>query len=292
MHCVLTADLAALMSEHGLAILRTRELIPSEAITQYWTSTRNRFELWHQTLARYRRAEESGDVLQLRQWWKDHAGVLEEILVTEMLTRVIAAIGAGLDDPHEDDEVSPITHAVHLSHLEARNRVQRIMLLGRGNSVHQAIRLNRLRRTVEHWTDLLVGRVAADSMKPAKYGINVHRTEQFASETRAQGFGSLSRTSARLLNVAMHESIRRQTDTQVALPQANQLVASSVLMMLRPDLFDSVGILKSLWLHRLQSGTDHADRVIDELQFPNISHAPTACAMEMLSDDHLGRWYV
>ena len=42
---------------------------------------------------------------------------MEEILVSEMLTRVIAALGAGMDASSEDEEVSPVTHAILLNHL-------------------------------------------------------------------------------------------------------------------------------------------------------------------------------
>ncbi len=94
------------------------------------------------------------------------------------------------------------------------------------------------------------------------------------------------------MNAAMHAALRGKTSEHAALPQANQAVTSSVLMMLRPDRFDSVGTMKSLWMHRLQSGTDHADRVLDELKFPDIELAETAAGVEMVSDENLGRWYV
>ncbi|TWT51261.1 hypothetical protein Pla22_40380 [Rubripirellula amarantea] len=291
MHCTLVADLAALVSQHGPAILCGRDTIPSHAIAQYWSASSNRFELWHQTLARYRRAQQSGETIRLKAWWTEHVTVLEEVLVTEMLTRVVAALAAGLDKKYGIEELSPVTHAVHLNHLEARNRVQQIMLFGRGNSVQDAVRLNRLRQGVERWTDTLIGCLASQHPELARYGMNQDRTRQHAEEYRSSGIGIAQRTTHWLMNSAMNDMLRRRTSKTTALPQANRNVAASVVMMLRPDLFDSVGALKSLWLHRLQSSTHQADRVLEELKQPDIEKAVTADGMDSTSGNFLDRWY-
>ena len=175
MHSVLIADIAALVSQHGPAVLYRGDTVPPEAVTQYWASSRSRFELWHQTMTRYRHAEKSGDAILMRAWWREHSVVLEEVLVSEMLTRVLAALGAGLDSSEKAEEISPVTHAVYLSHLEARNRVQQMLLFGRGNSVQDAVRLNRLRQGVERWTDVLIGRMSVQSPSHICYAIDADR---------------------------------------------------------------------------------------------------------------------
>ncbi len=292
MHSVLLADIAALVSQHGPAILYRREAIPPQAVTKYWASSRTRFDLWHQTLGRYRDAEKSGDSLKLRRWWQANVVVLEEVLVSEILTRVIAALAAGLDDAGETDEVSPVTHAVYLTHLEARNRVQQMMLFGRGNSVQDAVRLNRLRQGVERWTDALIGRMSVQNPDNISYAINHDRATEYMDESRGHGLGAARDTATWLMNAAMHDMLRRRTSNLTALPDANRNVAQSVMLMLRPDLFDSVGALKSLWLHRLQVGTDQTDRVLNELSDKDIDNAETASGIEMTHDSNFERWYM
>lgn len=292
MHSVLIADIAALVSQHGPAVLYRGDTVPPEAVTQYWASSRSRFELWHQTMARYREAEQSGDALLLRAWWREHSVVLEEVLVSEMLTRVIAALGAGLDEPESSDEISPVTHAVFLSHLEARNRVQQMMLYGRGNSVQDAVRLNRLRQGVERWTDALIGRMCVQNPNNVCYAIDQRRAEEHARELRSYGHGPARETASWLMNAAMNDMLRRRTSATPALPEANRGVTQSVLLMLRPDLFDCVGKLKSLWLHRLQIDTDRTDRVLDELSASNLDHAATASGIEMTHEKFFERWYL
>ncbi len=292
MHCVLIADIAALVSQHGPAVLYRRDAIPPEAVTAYWASNRTRFELWHQTMSRYQSAQQSGESMILRNWWREHIVVLEEVLVTEILTRVIAALAAGLDEASDSDEIAPVTHAVHLSHLEARNRVQQMMLFGRGNSVQDAVRLNRLRQGVERWTDALIGRMSVQSPTTIRYAINPRRANVYAEEMRVYGHGPSRDTASWLMNAAMHDMLRQRTSRVAALPEANRNVAQSVLLMLRPDLFDSVGTLKSLWLHRMQIDTDRTNRVLDELNAPDIDDAATATGIEMTHESYFERWYL
>ena len=292
MHCVLTADLAALVSQHGPAILYRHDAIPPEAVTQYWATSRARFELWQRTLARYREAEEAGSSIGLRTWWCDHVAVLEDVLVTDLLTRVIAAMAAGLDEAAGTDEISPVTHAVHLTHLEARNRVQQMMLFGRGNSVQDAVRLNRLRQGVERWIDALIGRMSARTPGTLRYAINIGRATTHAEETRDLGHGAARQTACWVMNAAMHDMLRTRTSETAALPDANKKVAQSVMLMLRPDLFDSVGVLKSLWLHRLELDSERTHRVLDELQAGDLEKAETATGLEVAHDSYFERWYL
>ncbi len=265
MHCVYLADLAAVLSTHGPAILYRRQSISPQAVTQYWTSSRTRLELWHGAIARYQRAEHSGDWVRMRAWWRDHIGVLEEILVSELLTRVVAALAAGLDRNQDDEELSPITHAIFLSHLETRNRVQHLMLFGRGSSVQNAVRLNRLRKGVERWNDALLGRLWSSVPTEIRYAIDADRARNYAEDARCQSCGDAQRTSDWLLAAAMHDTLSRRSSPTVALPQANRQVADSVLLMLRPELFDSVGTMKSLWMHRMQFDCERTNHVLDDL---------------------------
>lgn len=292
MHCILTADLAALISQHGPAIVRAREAVPPSALTDYWASSRSRFDLWHQTMMRYRNAEKSGNLQAMRKWWQEHIVVLEEVLVTELLTRVVAALAAGMELESEAEEISPVTHAVYLTHLEARTRVQQIMLRGRGCSVPDAVRLNRLRHAVERWTDAMIGRMSVDTPRSIRYSIDASKAAEYAKEMRYYGHGPSRNMAALLMNAAMHDTLRRRSSVRTALPESNRAVARSVMLMLRPELFDSVGVLKSLWLHRLQTDTDGADRVLDELIKNDFDEAPRAEGTKAASGNLFQRWYL
>ncbi len=62
------------------------------------------------------------------------------------------------------------------------------------------------------------------------------------------------------------------------------------MLMLRPELFDSVGALKSLWMHRLENSADQTDRMLDELNSPDINEAETSDSLELTSGSYFERW--
>ena len=288
MHCVFSADLAGLISHHGPAITQRGTTIPTNVLTEYWATSRSRFELWHQLLSRYNQYEQAGNTDRLKRWWKEHSIVLEEVLVTEMLTRVVAALACGLEAEAEAKEISPVTQAVQTSHLEVRNRVQQVMLFGRGNSVHDVVRLNRLRQGVERWTDAMVGRMASNCPLMLQFAIDPSRASDYAEETRAYGQGNARNTAAYLMNAAMHDLIRRRTSPIAALPKANRMVAQSVMQMFRPELFDDVGIMKSVWLHRYEKGSESKDQFLKPVKRQETEKTEQPEANEAQFE----RWYI
>lgn len=258
MHCVTLADLAATLSQHGPSLLELRPRIPSETILRYWTASRSRHELWHRAMGRYRDAKNRGSYSDLADWWTEHLVVLEEVLVSELLARVVAAIGsesvssseARTHDSH--DSLAAVTHGVYLSQIEATNRVAQIILESCGARVQDTVRLNRLRYGVERWADWLIGRVSVNHDRSFDYCIDEERAKTFCEEVRESASGSHRDTTTWLMNAAMREMLVRRTSETSALGHANHEVASAALALFRPELFDDHGVPKSLWMHRLQ----------------------------------------
>lgn len=291
MHVVQLAELAAVITHHGPALLYRHSSVPPEAISSYWTASRLRLDLWHQALARFNLAKNSGNHYRMRCWWQDHMGVLEEILTSELLTRVIAAIADGIDRAAQRDEFSPIAQAIYLSHLEARNRVQAAILDRRGCSVGDAVRLNRLRCTIERWIDVLIGQLAGYDLALVRYGIDVERTTSYAKDFDLYGTSPARETIAWLTRASLTDTIRPKLAKHAALPQANRGVADSALMMLRPDMFDSVGTLKSLWMHRIENDSHRTDQLIGEYLRPELDGSPKVNAFDMLDNAALSQWF-
>ncbi len=289
MHCLNLADLAAVLAHHGPSILYRRQQVPTDAVTRYWAACRQRFDLWHHAFGRYHEIAQQGNASHRRTWWETHHALLEEILVSEMLTRVYAAVGAGLDNDAETAEIAPVVHSVHLSQLEARNRVLHLMVYGRGNSIDEAVRLNRLRREVDRWTDVLIGHLASAEPRALDYAICRRRAAAHASEAKHQPGGNLGDTIRWLSAATMRDALMRRLHGTSALPEANRKVAETVMLCLRPDLFDSVGLLKSLWLHRLEAGADQTDRVLSQLSASDLGGADKLKGFEAVRDPQVLR---
>lgn len=253
MHCVQLARIAALIAAQGPSLILMRQAIPSEATVRYWAAARQRFDLWNQGLGRFGDLENAGRTLAIRAWWREHLAMIEEILVSEILTRVMAAIGAGLDaDPTEGD-IEPITQSVFRTHLEARNRVLRLLLFGRGGSVDEALRLNRLRRCAERWTDFLLGPMGKQHPEALRFAHDCGRAKAFGDDAADLQCSRDAAAVNALTMATLDISLSSLSERRPALPQANRQLGQAVLACVRPELFDSHGLLKSSKMQRLQT---------------------------------------
>jgi hypothetical protein len=291
MHAAELLDLASILALHGPSLLYRRELIPPVALQEYWTASRSRFDAWHEWIANHREATAAEPLASLFGSGVPQSGIVEEVLLSEPLTRVYAALGAALDEQRHDEEISPVTHSVYLSHLETRSRVLRLMLDSRRLTLDQAVQLNKLRATAERWCDALLGQLGSEHLEAAhRYGFDPPRVTAFAEDVRQLPAGAARETAAWLTSVAMRDSLLRRSHGRPVFPAANRLVADAVLLSLRPDLFDSVGRCKSLWLHRLEKGAEQADRVLDSLAQADISGASILWGYEAVRGAPFGRW--
>jgi len=245
MHCVALAELASLLAHQAPAIFRLRPSIAADSLTRYWIQSRHRLDQWHHGLAGYTSLENAGRPLAMQEWWNDHVPMLEEIIVSESLTRVFAAIGFGIDLVRNQREVEPVTHSVYLSHLEARNRVLQLLLFGRGGSVTQAMSLNRLRRASERWNDRMLAPIVSIHGNASCYGIDPQRAIAYANEWKEESHAETQTLVAWLSQAAMRATLAARTGTHAALPMANREVSQSIIGCLQQECFDSFGLLKS-----------------------------------------------
>jgi hypothetical protein len=291
MHSVQHVDLAAVLALHGPSLLYQQNLISEEVMQTYWIVSRARFDQWHRRLGMHREFELEKNQQALLDWWRNNPGLADEVLLSEPLTRIFAAIGMALDLATEIEEISPITQSVYVSHLEARKRVLQIIVDDHTMPLGEAVRLNRLRSTLERWTDTLLGYLTVQAGECTfPLGFDQSRIRAFAEEARQLPPGPARETTCWLLSAAMRDAVIRQSREETACPNENREVADSVLMSLRPDLFDSVGILKSLWLHRLERGADQTDRVLKQLALSDLSNADILGSYETVRANQFGRW--
>jgi len=290
MHVLQLADLATILAHHGPAMFARHSPVSRDVAHRYWVASRGRLDLWHQTMARYSQARSSGDPFRMRRWWDEHLPVMEEILTSELLTRVVTALADGIDRRLGRDEFSPIAEAVYWTHLEARNRVQSTMLDRRGCSVRDAVRLNQLRRTLETWIDMLIGQLAGHDDLLVRFGIDPSRTRLHARESMIGSTAGSWPVLAALTRSSLSESLRGKLSPAAALPQANRAVTDSILQMLRPDLFDGYGTLKSVWLQRIETAGCQSDQQIDGVLQPEVEPSDNPLGDELIAAMTMAPW--
>jgi hypothetical protein len=90
------------------------------------------------------------------QWWRSALPLCREVLASEILTRVCAGFWAVFDRQRVSHDAEPLARSIWIGHLEARHSVLNLLASGRGLPPAEAESLDRLRRTAERWSDLLL----------------------------------------------------------------------------------------------------------------------------------------
>lgn len=282
MHCLELARLALWVAAQAPTLARWRPATTADSIIAYWVAARQRFELWNHGLARLVDLEARGRSPAVEAWWDEHTPMVEEILVSETLTRVMAATGAAMDDGLEDWEVEPVTQSIYATHLECRNRVLRLLLTGHGYWGDQAMTLNRLRRGSERWTDFLLAPLVSVCPRAIDFAFDPLRVTAFAaagslgpiapfgplsscgsdhsvisgdsvdSADSVAPWGSAPTTCSPLVATALQLTLGSLCQPRAALPQANWQLVQAVLACWPAELFDSLGVPLSLTAQRIR----------------------------------------
>jgi len=190
--------------------------------------------------------------------------VLEEILVTELLTRVWAAVAAACDSARGRQELDPIAQNVFRSHLDARRRLLAIVAEARAIALPHAVLLNELRRRVERWTDMLLAHVAP-FIDVTPFAPEPARARDFAEDLDHQSTQSDSRLTGEIILASLRASFTDGLENRSPNSDLNRRIASALLGMLPASTDDPASLAKSLWLQRLFTTANEAEGMVEEL---------------------------
>jgi hypothetical protein len=157
---------------------------------------------------------------------------------------------------------------VLIGHVEARHRV--LMLLTReakNIDAKAVVKLNRIRRRSERWTDLLVGR-AGGVREVAEFAVDPRRAQDFADDAPSRRGFEASHLAWPLLLASLRTAFQRELGAVSPNGDLNAAIASGILACFPSDLIDSTGLFRSLWLMRITSAAEDAQVMIEELLAP------------------------
>ena len=266
MHARELIELAALVSAHGPVLLQSDVEISAHGIEQYWTSSKVRLDRWIRSLKSFTQQTNS-DARRGDHEWLEVRGVLEEILTGEILTRVWTAILCAYDRAHGTDDAEPIARSVLIGHIAARHRVLALLSHEANIEAKAAVKLNRIRRRSERWTDLLVGRVGS-VQEVAEFAVDPKRAQDFADDAPSRRGFEASRLAWPLLLASLRTAFQRELGAVSPNGDLNAAIAAGILACFPSELFDSTGLFRSLWLMRITSAAEDAQVMIEELLAP------------------------
>jgi hypothetical protein len=267
MHSRELAELAALVAIHSPALLAGQEQIPEQCIQQYWTASKCRLERWSRLLRKLHAATTEPQLPATLAWPRVRP-VAEEILTSELLTRVWTAMAVAYDAALGCDELTPVARNIFTGHLDARNKLLTLMADGRVIALPEGVKLNHLRRRCERWTDMLLAHLSR-YIDIREFACDIERARDFAEDldydSHAESVHAEHRLTCQLVLASLRASFAEGLDDGSPNADVNRRIGSAVLAAFRDEIADSTGLVKSAWLERISRTASDAEGMIEEL---------------------------
>jgi len=273
MHVRDLAELAALLALHSPSIVHGAGRIPHETSEQYWSASKCRLDRWTRLLRQLTQAAIQPQLAQPQLpatlSWPRIQPVLEEILISELLTRLWTAVAAAHDQAHGTDDLEPVARNVFASHLDARRRLLTVIAEGRVITSSQATSLDQLRRRVERWTDMLLAHLAG-MININEFAFDSGRARDFAEDldqqsTSAQSSNAEDDVTGQLMLLSLRASFANDLADRAPNSDLNRRIASALLGAFQDPTDDPTGIVKSLWLERLTRTALETEDMVEQL---------------------------
>jgi len=264
MHARDLIDLAAVVAAHGPVLLRVARSIPAEAIESYWVASKCRQDRWARSLAKLTASYSSPDAKEGHAGRCPFRGVLEEILASEVLTRVWSAATCAYDWARGTELIEPVARSVLIGHMEARHRVLTLLVGRAGLTAENALQLNALRRRTERWTDVLVGYLARE-YDVSQFAVDPERARGFAQDLEDQRREPGARFGWPLVLGSLRAAFQEALAAESPNPDLNATIAASILACFPAEVFDGTGLVQSAWLLRISRIAGEAEGMLEEL---------------------------
>ncbi len=255
---------ASLWGYHGAMLAETRQALRIESVQAYWVSNRVRFDAWNAMMTRLKPFLSSTNTSLRTQAWSQTGQLVEEVLMSEPLSRICVAVAARLEDRHVDEDSRAILHNIFASHQDIRKRCLQWTLEGIDAGIETASRANRVRAYLEHWTDLLLG-FFSDPYSANEYAFSPERVDEFAEDYNYRRLGDASETVWTLLLAGNRKWLSTHGATQVPHPELGRDVCQAALGMVHPAWFDSLGLLPSKAAQSIAQSLHMVDRTLESL---------------------------
>jgi hypothetical protein len=279
MHLITLVEISAIWAKHGQAIATSRGGFPSTALNDYWIASRIRSDTWHETLYLYEAALSGTGTSRRMRLWREIEPFMQEILVSEVLTRVLTSVASMLELQNADEDAGPVTTSVFISHVEARHRCLKLLARGANMPVEQATRLNKIRVHMERWTDFFLAQLG-NFQATESCCFDRNRLIEFTSEHRMYPEALVCEKIA-LMQASLLSWLEKTIRVREASPRMNERISKSAMAMLRPEWFDSFGCLKSLSTNRMSQLIEETDGMVESLLSAEI---PPASLLDMHND--------
>lgn len=261
MHAQKLIETAGWISLHGKSLIDNCPVLPEDALSEYWIASRCRIDHWGRALRALGNSESIASGKSKVQT-EPLIELAEEIFLSEVLTRVVAAVALVHDNRYGREEANPIGRNALDAHKEARSRLRSLIFTWWPSNSPKARHARSLAKQAERWTDVLLAYVSR-SGDVDHLAYDISRLREFAYDVQMHGAAS-SEAAGQLLTFSLRASFASANQPPVC-GSLNRRVGGAALGLYGSEAFDSFGLLQPPWMIRAERSTDDAMAMIDSL---------------------------
>ncbi|HMO14796.1 MAG TPA: hypothetical protein PKD64_06495 [Pirellulaceae bacterium] len=199
----------------------------------YWVNNKARFDRWHRTLKVFH-----SDITYpqpLHDPWPAISLVVEEIVVSELLTRVWGAVLNQQSISKGVSDFAGIAKGSLVGHVEVRNRAIHLLLRANDDAVPVVTQLHKYVNRIERWTDLWLS-LFPNVEQAAEFAFVADRVQDFKFDEEQSALDvhvdAVSKSQQANLMLSSFARSIENVRPRAANPDLNQRIADSVLTAL------------------------------------------------------------
>lgn len=241
MHASRLVELAAAVASQHRLLCQQQVNANFWAADHFWVLSRARINEWSRSLRHCESIKVQDRDFDPIDFWKLTRPVIEEVLFSEVCTRLWCATLSIIEEQRHPGELDPIARSVFVASLEARRRALRLILLAKGLTGITTTTINELRMNCEVWTDYLLVELSSIPLAQQYCFDRLRLKRAFQSRQQQNNLRTTTtRRNARLM--AMRYALATHPSSPAVCDELNSEIAAVILSCLPISAFDGSGV--------------------------------------------------
>lgn len=262
----LTAEVAALIASQSLSLAEGTKPFSPNALYDFWFHGQEHLKQRRQVLEPLANEGLSPQITE-----KELEVIFKDFFAEEMLIRVVTAVFTAADKRRNQCQAEPIARSLFLSFLDVKRLALTILVSEKHLSMETLKSINRIRRSIERWTDLFLGQLVL------RFGL-----EEFAHDVpRSKDFGEDQVSNLNVphpvqtwdlitagLRISFPAGLSSKTDDHW------EKMLAAIIACYPAECFNESATMKSLQRIRIERSGQHPETHTDQLpeQFNTVMY--------------------
>lgn len=243
-------ELTGVISAHSPNLIEAREPLPAAALDRYRDSSLARIQSWQRSLDELPDELIKAPAGARCRIWQRAEPMLVDVLAGELTARVWGAVLTACGRARRSTAAERIAREVLKGQIEARECVLRLLTDGPFLTLERVVKLDRLQKSLQRWTDLLLGHlVRRHALKD--FPFDLERSLDFGEEQLRDSWEAQQDQVWGLYFVCLRSQFPATALPVGIYAEWRDEIFRSMLACLAGPLFLDDGLLKSVRMQRL-----------------------------------------